>query len=659
MATNTITESTASNAIPARDRFHARQFTIGTRLTACFVAIVLLMVASKAAALWQFHVIAVSEQALNQADQISLAAMLVHLDLDRLNYKLLAVADTSDGPDFARRATLLRQTFLKDIEHAQQLFNESVGMKRDPLIISTLQTLRVTVSRQIDAAMGLAAVNDWPAVRSRLTDHVQGLVDLSSFVVERVEGQVTQQRAEALSSSEQATRQVFTVQPAMLILTMLLAVLLGLHVTRSITGPLSELYTAAQALARGEFQHRVKLAGADELTALGRGFNYATRQLSELYDGLRESQEALRRSERELRDVVETIPALAYNAQPDGFRTFVNRQWLEYTGLNREQAAGRGWLTAVHPDHRERLVRKWEASLKTGEPLDDEIQFRRTDGEYRWFLTRALPLRDERGNILRWYGVATDIEDRKRAEEEREKLRQLETALAHVNRVTMMGEMTASIAHEINQPLSGVVSNGSACLRWLAAKPANLEEAQAAAQRIVRDGKRAGEIIARVRALAKKAPPEKAKLNLNEIVGEVVALVADEAKKRGVAIGTEFAAGLDPVLGDRVQLQQVVLNIVINAMDAMSSTASKRLIITTSTDEMGQARVTVQDTGIGLDANTSEHIFDPFFSTKSGGMGMGLSISRSIIQAHGGRLWAAANKGPGATVGFTIPPYKA
>jgi hypothetical protein len=154
------TESMAHHPFPVSNLLHARQLRIRTRLTASFLAIVFLMIASKAAALWQFHVIAMSEQALNQADQVSLAAMLVHLDLDRLNYKLLAIADTTDGPDFARQATLLRQTFLKDIEHAQQLFNESVNMKRDPLIISTLQTLRVTVSRQIDAAMGLAAVND-------------------------------------------------------------------------------------------------------------------------------------------------------------------------------------------------------------------------------------------------------------------------------------------------------------------------------------------------------------------------------------------------------------------------------------------------------------------------------------------------------------------
>jgi signal transduction histidine kinase len=233
----------------------------------------------------------------------------------------------------------------------------------------------------------------------------------------------------------------------------------------------------------------------------------------------------------------------------------------------------------------------------------------------------------------------------------------LEAELAHINRVNVIGEMTASIAHEINQPLSGIVSNGSACLRWLSADPPNLEEAREAALRIARDGKRTGEIIARIRDLARKAATPKAKLDLNESVREVLALVADEARKKKISIHTEFAENLAPVLGDRVQLQQVVLNIIVNAMDAMTDSNKKQLRITTRYNENDQVLVAVRDTGRGIDPGSMEKMFEPFYSTKSGGMGMGLSISRSIVRSHSGRLWATANEDMGATFQFTIPRY--
>jgi C4-dicarboxylate-specific signal transduction histidine kinase len=256
--------------------------------------------------------------------------------------------------------------------------------------------------------------------------------------------------------------------------------------------------------------------------------------------------------------------------------------------------------------------------------------------------------------------VARDISDRVRAEEQRDRLRQLEADLAHVNRVSMLGELTASIAHEVNQPLSGVVSNGSACLRWLAGDAPNVEEAQEAARRIVRDGKRAGEVIARVRALTKRAATPREKLDMNETIREVLALLGDEAKKNSVLIRMEFADDLSPISGDRVQLQQVLLNLVMNAIEAMSSVDDRprELVITTRNIDAEQVQVTVKDTGPGIDPNTLYKIFDPFYTTKPGGMGMGLSISRSILQAHGGRLWAAAKDGPGTIFHFSLPKYQ-
>jgi PAS domain S-box-containing protein len=367
----------------------------------------------------------------------------------------------------------------------------------------------------------------------------------------------------------------------------------------------------------------------------------------------------LQRESKQLRDVIETIPAMAWTALPDGSNTFVNRRWAEYTSLSAEETAGSGWTAAIHPEDRQPYSEKWRASLATGAPLESEGRFRcSANGEYRWFLARGVPLRDEHGKILRWYGILTDIEDRKRAEEERERLRQLETDLAHINRVSMMGELAASIAHEVNQPLAGIVSNGSASLRWLARDPANVEEVREALHDIVRDGKRAGEVIARVRSLTKRTALPREKLDLTETIREVLALVGDEAKRNSVVIRTQFGDDLSAVSGDRVQLQQVLLNLVMNAMEAMSGAGKRQLVITTRNIEEDRVQVTVEDSGTGLEPNTMARIFEPFYTTKPSGMGMGLSISRSIVQNHGGRLWATANDGPGTSLHFTLPKYQ-
>jgi hypothetical protein len=372
---------------------------------------------------------------------------------------------------------------------------------------------------------------------------------------------------------------------------------------------------------------------------------------------------ATKEAEDRIRRIINTVPGLLWSARPNGWIDFISQRWLDYTGMTLEQALGWGWQPAFHPDDLEQVLSKWRAALGEGKPFEAETRLRRFDGEYRWFLGRAFPLLDRSGQILGWYGGNFDIHDRKLAEErireQEEALRQAQADLAHVSRLTTMGELAASVAHEVNQPLSGVVVNGNACLRWLAGDSPNLEEARDAVRRIVRDGKRAGEVIARIRALATKTAPAKERLDMNEAIQEVVALVRDELRKNSVAVRTELAADLSPVVGDRVQLQQVVLNLVMNGIEAMSSVEERprELLIRTQNDENGQVRVTVQDSGIGLDPQGMERIFDAFYTTKHGGMGMGLSISRSIIQHHGGKLWAVANEGPGVSVQFTVPKY--
>jgi signal transduction histidine kinase len=250
-----------------------------------------------------------------------------------------------------------------------------------------------------------------------------------------------------------------------------------------------------------------------------------------------------------------------------------------------------------------------------------------------------------------------DITERKRTEEA---LHTAQLELAHVNRVATMGQLTASIAHEVNQPITGVVTNAQAALRWLGTTPPDLGEAREALVRIVMDGRRAGDVIGRIRALVKKVPPHKTWFDLNEAALDVIALTRSEVLKRGVSLQTDFARGLPSVEGDRVQLQQVILNLILNAVEAMSGVdaGARELRISTGRDAAGGVLVTVRDTGLGLEPQAFDRVFEAFYTTKPNGMGMGLAICRSIIEAHEGQLWACANEPQGTVFQFTLPPER-
>jgi PAS domain S-box-containing protein len=354
----------------------------------------------------------------------------------------------------------------------------------------------------------------------------------------------------------------------------------------------------------------------------------------------------LLRQERKFRDVIETIPGFAWTARPDGSIDFANRHWLEYSGLSSGETAGSGWEVAVHEADFKQHTHKWRASIEKGAPFENEVRFRRVDGQYRWFLVRGVPLRDGRGKIVKWYGTSTDIEDRKRAE-------QLQTDLAHVNRVSMLGELAASIAHEVNQPLAGIVSGASASLRWLTRDVPNVEEACAVARNIVRDGKQAGEIIHRLRSLYKKTPPKRELIDVNEIIGEMVVMLRAEANRFAVSIRTDLAADLPEIMADGVQLQQVLMNLMLNGIESMHDTGG--VLTVKSQPEDGYVLISVSDTGVGLPTDEVDRIFDAFYTTKPQGSGMGLAISRSIIESHQGRIWATANDGRGASFHFSLP----
>jgi len=496
-------------------------------------------------------------------------------------------------------------------------------------------------------------------------------------------------------------------------------------------------------------------------------------------DARKRAEEALRESELQYRSVVDGIPGLVQVVSAAGEVEIVNRQALEYFGKTLE--AFKAWETtgALHPDDFPRVKAARLRSIETGLPFDMEYRCRRADGEYRWFHSRALPLRDREGRIVRWYVLLTDIEERKRSEaalkrneefladaqrlsstgsflwnltageiifseetyriygmdpavpvtfesirarthpdelaelqdhieqaqhgldldferrllmpdgsvkylhyicravrdpqgqlvyigavqdvtgrrRSEDALGKVRSELAHVARVAALGALAASIAHEVNQPLSGIITNASTCLRLLADDPPSIDGARETARRTIRDGNRASDVIARLHALFAKKGAVTESVDLNKATRELIALSSNEIQRERVTVRMDLADDLPPVAGDSVQLQQVVLNLLMNALEAMRGVDDRprQLVIRTERDEGERVRLSVQDVGVGFDPQSVDRLFDAFYTTKGDGMGIGLSVSRSIIESHHGRLWAALNDGPGATFSFSIP----
>jgi PAS domain S-box-containing protein len=306
----------------------------------------------------------------------------------------------------------------------------------------------------------------------------------------------------------------------------------------------------------------------------------------------------------------------------------------------------------IHPDDLPSAEQVFYAAIRQRGDFENEFRVLRPDGTIRHVRSAAHPVFNESGELTEYVGTIMDVTERKQSEDA---LRKVSEELAHLTRVMTVGELTASIAHEVNQPLAAVVTNANAGERWLSAAPPNIEEAHQALRRISRDANRASDVIARIRAFLARAGEHKTMLKLDEVIAEVVGLLQGEARAKGLTVSV--APDLPPVLADRIQLQQVMLNLVVNAMEAMVSVPepARALELGAQRYRSDDLRVFVRDAGPGLSEEHPERVFDAFYTTKPQGLGMGLAISRSIIEAHGGRLWATPNEGPGATFHFTLP----
>jgi PAS domain S-box-containing protein len=364
-------------------------------------------------------------------------------------------------------------------------------------------------------------------------------------------------------------------------------------------------------------------------------------------DDQRRAEEALRQSENHLRLLVETIPALVARTTSEGKLDYVNRRVVDYLGLRLGQVG----IRLVHPDDRYARMRKWRQALKTAEPWEDTYRIRRADGEYRWFYERSEPLLDRDGRVVCWYTVAFDINDSKEMEE---MLRSTRRKLSAAMQIATVAELSASIAHEINQPLASVVTNAHAAQTWLSRDPPNLERARGTLERIIRDGHSAAEVVRRIRALFKETAPVKSHLDMNRIVEEVLGLLTDELRDNSILVETELDADLPTIDADHVQIQQTLINLVHNAIEAMHGvTDGAKSLVVRSRRQGEELVIHVRDHGVGITDPTL--MFEPFFTTKASGMGMGLAICRSIVEAHGGRVWATAHEDAGMTLSFTLP----
>jgi PAS domain S-box-containing protein len=366
------------------------------------------------------------------------------------------------------------------------------------------------------------------------------------------------------------------------------------------------------------------------------------------------AEERLRESEARFQALADTAPVLIWMTGTDGLCNYFNKPWLDFTGRTLEQEVGTGWLEGVHPDDVQSCFDGFLPAYHARKPFSMEYRLKRADGEYRWVIESGIPRYTGGGEFAGYIGSNIDVTELKHAETESQRLRQLEADLAHFNRVSMMGELAASLAHEIKQPIAAALTDAKSCVRWLRRDSPDVAEGCEAALRMVKDATHAAEVIDRVRSLYRRDTADRKQLDVNEIIREMIILLHDKADLNSISIRTELAEALPLITADRVQLQQVLMNLMLNGIEAINDIRGE-LTVTSKATEDGQLLIAVSDSGVGLPGGEGDRIFEAFYTTKAQGTGMGLSISRKIVESHGGRLWACANADRGATFQFTLP----
>ncbi|NVP58305.1 MASE1 domain-containing protein [Mycoplana rhizolycopersici] len=374
-------------------------------------------------------------------------------------------------------------------------------------------------------------------------------------------------------------------------------------------------------------------------------------------DDLVKAQDDLRNRERELSQLVDMVPSLLWRLSPKGEPTFFSKRLVEFCGLDvsdfdgpRNDRLAEAIATLFHPDDIVRLEETLKRSLATGESFNLSYRMRRADGTYRWMSGRAEPLRDDDGRIVQWFGLSHDIDDQVRIEEE---LHMARESLARASQIASLAELSAAIAHEVNQPLAAIVANSSACQGWLAATPPNLERAQKTVERIIDSAHSASDVVTHIRALFRPSVETRTKTTIESVVFGARDLMAEEAARRRIRMTMDVEGNLPPVLLDRIQVQQILVNLIRNGMDAMNAVTEDRVLKVRAHRPGEVIEIDVIDRGGGV--SSPEKIFEPFFTTKERGMGMGLAICRSIVESHGGQLWVENNELEGATFRFTLP----
>ncbi|WP_433969877.1 PAS domain-containing protein [Tunturiibacter gelidiferens] len=360
---------------------------------------------------------------------------------------------------------------------------------------------------------------------------------------------------------------------------------------------------------------------------------------------------ALQQSEQQMQRMMDTVPSMLWSVAPDGRAVFINEKARDYTGLTVDQIQDWGWIQVIHPEEREYVVQEFKKAFANGSCYGTEHRTRRADGIYRWHMSRGEPLRDEDGQIVQWFGLDIDIDERKRMEDH---LRETRVKLARASRIATVAELSASIAHELNQPLAAVIANAQAARRWLSNRPPNLSEAMTSIERVLRGGSVADERMQYIRALFKQQPLRKKHAWPSKIIREAIRFVHEDAKRDEIPIDVQIPDDLPPIVVEQIQIQEVLINLISNGIEAMERNARPpHLIIRAAFVNESELLIEVIDNGPGL--KDTQSIFDAFVTTKENGMGIGLAVSRSIVEAHGGQLWAENNPDHGAKFSVKLP----